>query len=80
MSIGAAYEALSTLRHEIEDHAAVLLAARAQSAVAGLSATLAAVHINAEVERVGQLAREVADIARTRRAWASTPAPLIGVR
>jgi phosphate transport system protein len=77
-SIGAAYEALSTLRHEIEDHAAMLLA-RAQSAVAELPATLAAVHINAEVERVGQLAREVADIARTRRAWASIPAPPLGV-
>ena len=27
----------------------------------------------------GQLAREVTDIARTRRAWASIPAPLLGV-
>lgn len=28
---------------------------------------------------MGQLAREVAEIARTRRAWASIPAPLLGV-
>jgi phosphate transport system protein len=78
-SIGATYEALSTLHHEIEDHAAVLLATRARSTQAELSATLAAVHINAEAERMGRLAREVADIARTRRAWASIPAPLLGV-
>ena len=78
-SIGAAYEALSTLHHEIEDHAAVLLATRARSTHAELSATLAAVHINAEAARMGQLAREVADIAKTRRAWASIPAPVLGV-
>lgn len=78
-SIGAAYEALFTLHHEIEDHAAVLLACRARSTAAELPATIAAVHINAEAERMGQLAREVADIARTRRAWASISAPLLGV-
>jgi phosphate transport system protein len=77
--IDAAYEALFTLRRELEDQAAAHMAARARSAVAGLSATVAAVHINAEAERMGQLAREVADIARTRRAWASIPAPLLGV-
>lgn len=44
-----------------------------------LRATIAAVHVNAEAESMGQLAREVADIARTRRAWASIPAPLLGV-
>jgi phosphate transport system protein len=32
-----------------------------------------------EAERMGQLAREVADISRTQRAWASIPAPLLGV-
>ena len=78
-SIGAAYEAFSTLHHEIEDHAAVLLATRARSTHAELSAPLAAVHINAEAARMGQLAREVADIAKTRRAWASMPAPVLGV-
>jgi phosphate transport system protein len=78
-SIGAAYEALSTLNHYLEDHAALLLAANAQSEAAELPATVAAVHINAEAEHMGQLAREVADIARTRRAWASIPAPLLGV-
>jgi len=77
--IGAAYEVLSTLNHEIEDHAALLLVTRARSTQGELPATLAAVHINAEAERMGQLAREVADIARTRRAWASIPAPLLGV-
>ena len=77
--IGAAYEALLTLRHELEDQTAALMAARARSTVAGLPATVAAVHINAEAERMGQLTREVADIARTRRAWASIPAPLLGV-
>jgi len=77
--IGAAYEALFTLRRELEDQAAAHMAARARSAVAGLAATVAAVHINAEAERMGQLAREVADIARTRRAWASIPAPLLDV-
>jgi phosphate transport system protein len=55
------------------------MAARARSAVAGLAATVAAVHINAEAERMGQPAREVADIAHTRRAWASIPAPLLSV-
>jgi phosphate transport system protein len=78
-SFGAAYDALTTLGHELEDHAAVLLAARARLAVAELPATIAAAHINAEAERMGQLAREVADIARTRRAWASIPAPMLGV-
>jgi phosphate transport system protein len=77
--IGAAYEALLTLRHELEDQTAAHMAARARSTVAELPATVAAVHINAEAECMGQLAGEVADIARTRRAWASTPAPLLGV-
>jgi phosphate transport system protein len=77
--IGAAYEALSTLRRELEDQVAAHMAARTRSGVAGLAATVAAAHINAEAERMGQLAREVADIARTRRAWASIPAPLLGV-
>ncbi len=78
-SIAAAYQAVSELRDELEDHAAVLLALRAQSGVPELPATIAAVHINAEAEHMGQLAREVADIARTRRAWASIPAPLLDV-
>jgi phosphate transport system protein len=77
--IGAAYESLFTLRHELEDQAAAYMAARAHSTVAALPTTVAAVHIHAEVECMGQLAREVADIARTRRAWASIPAPLLGV-
>jgi phosphate uptake regulator len=78
-SIGAAHEALSALHDELEDHAAVLLAIRARSTVAELPATIAGVHINAEAERMGLLAREVADIALTGRAWASIPAPLLGV-
>jgi phosphate transport system protein len=77
--IGAAYESLFILRHELEDQAAAQMAAGARSTVAELPATVAAVHIHAEAERMGQLAREVADIARTRRAWASIPAPLLGV-
>jgi phosphate transport system protein len=77
--IGAGYESLFTLRHELEDQAAAYMATRARSTVAELPATVAAVHIHAEAERMGQLAREVADIARTRRAWASIPAPLLGV-
>ena len=77
--IDAAYESLFTLRHELEDQAAAHMAAHARSTVAELPATVAAVHIHAEAERMGQLAREVADIARTRRAWASIPAPLLGV-
>jgi phosphate transport system protein len=76
--IGAAYESLLTLRHELEDQAAAYMAARVHSTVAELPATVAAVHIHAEAERMGQLAREVADIASTRRAWASIPAPLLG--
>jgi phosphate transport system protein len=76
--IDAAYEALLTLHHELEDQTAAHMAARARSAVAGLAATVAAVHINAEAESMGQPTREVADIARTRRAWASIPAPLLG--
>ena len=77
--IGAAYESLFTLRHELEDQAAAHMVARARSTVADLPATVASVHVHAEAERMGQLAREVADIARTRRAWASIPAPLMGV-
>jgi len=77
--IDGAYEALLTLRRELEDQTAALMAARARSTVAELPATVVAVHINAEAERMGQLTREVADIARTRRAWASIPAPLLGV-
>ena len=78
-SVGAAYDALTTLGHELEDHAVVLLAAHARPTVAQLPETIAAAHINAEAERMGKLAREVADIARTRRAWASIPAPMLGV-
>ncbi len=78
-SIAAAYQAVSVLCDELEDHAAALLSLRAQSGVRELPATIAAVHINAEAEHMGQLAREVADIARTRRAWASVPAPLLDV-
>ena len=78
-NVGAAYEALSTLRYEIEDHAAVLLAARDRSTLEELPATIAAVHINAEVEHMGQLAREVAEIARTRHERAPIPAPLLRV-
>jgi phosphate transport system protein len=77
--IGAVYEALSTLHRQVEDHAAVLLASRARLAGAELPAMIAAAHINAEAERMGHLAREVAEIARTRRSWASIPAPLLGV-
>jgi phosphate transport system protein len=75
----AAYEVVSELRRELEDHAAALLALRAQSTAPELPATIAAVHINAEAEHMGQLARDVADIARTRRAWASIPDPLLGM-
>jgi phosphate transport system protein len=77
--IGAAYDALSTLHRQIEDHAALLLAIRAHSARVELPTMIAAAHINAEAERMGQLARELAEIARTRRSWASIPAPLLGV-
>lgn len=77
--VGAAYEALSTLRYEIEDHAAVLRAARDRSTFEELPATIAAVHINAEAEHMGQLAREVAKIARTRRERSPIPAPLLRV-
>jgi phosphate transport system protein len=76
--LASAYEAVSALRHGVEDHAAALLALRGQSRVLELPATIAAVHINAEAEHMGQLAREVADIARTRRVWASIPDPLLG--
>jgi phosphate transport system protein len=75
----AAYEVVSALRRELEDHAAALLTLRAQSMAPELPATIAAVHINAEAEHMGQLARDVADIARTRRAWTSIPDPLRGM-
>ncbi len=78
-SVAAAYETVSSLRHELEDHAAWILALRSQARVPELPTTIAAVLVNAESERMGQLAREVADIARTRRAWASIPAPLLVV-
>ena len=78
-SVGAAYETVSALRHEIEDHAARILALRSQARVPELPTTIVAVLVNAEAERMGRLAREAADIARTRRAWASIPAPLMAV-
>ncbi|HTX96924.1 MAG TPA: PhoU domain-containing protein [Mycobacterium sp.] len=78
-SVAAAYETVSALRHELEDDSALILALRSQARVSELPTTIAAVLVNAEVERMGQLAREVADIARTRRAWPSIPAPLLGV-
>jgi phosphate uptake regulator len=77
--IGAAYNALSTLQGQVEDHAAVLLATRASSEKVELPAMIAAAHINAEAERMGQLARELAEIARTRRSWPSIPGSLRGV-
>ncbi|HUH69597.1 MAG TPA: hypothetical protein VLZ05_12435 [Mycobacterium sp.] len=78
-SIAAAYQAVSVLCDELEDHAAVLLALRAQSGVPRPPATIAAVHIDAEAKHIGQPAREVADIAQTWRVWASIPAPLLDV-
>jgi len=73
-SVAVAYDAVSALRDELEDHTAALLAFRAQSGVPDLRATIAAVHVNAEAEHMGQLARGVADNTQTRRAWASIPA------
>lgn len=78
-SVAAAYETVSALRHELEDHAAWILELRSQARVAELPTTITAVLVNAEAERMGQLAWEAADIARTRRAWASIPAPLLVV-
>jgi phosphate transport system protein len=77
--IGAAYDALSTLHRQVENHAGVLLATRARSTKVDLPAMIAAAHINAEAESMGRLAQEVAEIARTRRSWASIPAPLLGM-
>jgi phosphate transport system protein len=78
-SIASAYEALSTLRYELEDQAAANLAADSRSAMAVLPTTIADAHINAEAEHMGQLARELSDIARTRRAWATIPSQLLDI-
>ena len=75
--IGSAYEALSTLRYELEDQAALNLVAYSRSAMSDLPTTIAVAHINAEAERMGLLARELADIAGTRRTWASIAPKLL---
>ncbi|MFI5615705.1 phosphate signaling complex PhoU family protein [Amycolatopsis sp. NPDC051903] len=72
--LNSAYRAVDALRREVDSHATETLAVRRRSAEPMLvPATIAAVHINAEAEVIGQLAREVADIARTRRCWPSVP-------
>ncbi|MGW4490322.1 phosphate signaling complex PhoU family protein [Amycolatopsis sp. NPDC004368] len=77
-SLSTAYRAVDALRREVDSHATDTLAVRRRSAESKLlPATIAAVHINAEAEDMGQLAREVADIARTRRSWASVPEALL---
>ncbi|MEV0067999.1 MULTISPECIES: hypothetical protein [unclassified Amycolatopsis] len=76
-SLNTAYRAVDALRREVDSHVTDTLAVRRCSAEPKLlPATIAAVHINAEAEEMGQLAREVADIARTRRSWSSIPEAL----
>ncbi|MEV4604744.1 hypothetical protein AB0K15_46265 [Amycolatopsis sp. NPDC049253] len=77
-SLNTAYRAVDALRREVDSHATDTLADRRRSAESKLlPATIAAVHINAEAEVMGQLAREVADIARTRRSWPSIPEAML---
>lgn len=62
-SMAACGRALHALDHALEDHAATVLAARGRLGTGQLPTVIAAVHVNAEVEALGALARQLGDIA-----------------
>jgi hypothetical protein len=62
-SMAACGRALHTLNHALEDHAATVLAARGRLGTGQLPMVLVAVHVNAEVEALGTLARQLGEIA-----------------
>jgi len=62
-SMAACGRALHTLDHALEDHAATVLAARGRLGTDQLPMVLVAVHVNAEVEALGTLARQLGEIA-----------------
>jgi phosphate uptake regulator len=62
-SMAACGRALHTLDHALEDHAAAVLAARGRLGTGQLPMVLVAVHVNAEVEALGTLARQLGEIA-----------------
>jgi phosphate uptake regulator len=62
-SMKACSRTLHTLNHALEDHAATLLAARGRVGTDQLATVIVAVHVNAEVEGLGALARQLGEIA-----------------
>jgi phosphate transport system protein len=77
-SVIAADERLDALHHELEDRAYTLLAR--QAPVAGdLRTIVAALRMSADLERMGDLARHVAQVARRRYPGAAVPADVRAV-
>jgi phosphate uptake regulator len=62
-SMAACGRALHALDHALEDHAATLLAARGRVGTGQLPTVIVAVHVNAEVEGLRTLARQLGEIA-----------------
>ena len=73
-SMAACGRALHTLDHALEDHAAAVLAARGRLGTDQLPTVIAAVHVNAAVEALGALTRQLADTAVDRCSRPALPA------
>jgi phosphate transport system protein len=68
--------ALRALRRELEDQALTIHATRAGPAVSDLRTIVVAAHVNAEAECIEDLARRLAEIARSRSSRPPVPAEL----
>jgi phosphate transport system protein len=78
-ALTAVEKALRVVRDGVEDHASVLLMARDRPAGVDVRTLVAEVHINANVEAMAVLARQVADIAESRLSRPAIPAHLVAI-
>jgi phosphate transport system protein len=76
-SVIAADEQVDALHHDLEERALVLIARQAPVAT-DLRALIAALRMSADLERMGDLARHVAKLARLRYPNSAVPAELRG--
>ncbi len=77
-SVIAADEQVNTLHHRFEEQAIELLA-RQQPVATDLRRLVAGLRMSAEVERMGDLARHVAKVARLRYPHSAVPADVRGI-
>lgn len=75
-ALAAAELALREVRGGIEDHASFVLAVPEHVSAADVRRIVAEVHVNATIEAMASLARQVADIAHSRPPRSAPPEPL----